>query len=72
MKEIERRRKFNEFTRLSQEGVSGTVEIARKLGVSINTVYNWRKRLPAKTIRIKESSSEQGHPLPDHSFSRFF
>jgi hypothetical protein len=33
MKEAERKKKFNEFLRLSQEGILGSTEIAGKLGI---------------------------------------
>lgn len=68
MKEAERKRKFNEFLRLTQEGISGSSEIARKLGISINTLYNWRKRLQVEAHPIQLQKAVQ--PIPAPSFSR--
>jgi hypothetical protein len=45
MKALERKEKFNEFARILQEGTLGSSEIASKLCISINTLYNWRKRI---------------------------
>ena len=68
MKESERKRKFNEFLHLSQEGILGSTEIAGKIGISINTLYNWRKRLRTETHPLQHQKSGQKIPLP--SFSR--
>lgn len=65
MKEAERKRKFNEFRRLSQEGICGASDITRKLGISINTLYNRRKLL-----RTEAHPIQQQKPLPLPSFSR--
>jgi len=68
MKEAERKRKFNEFLHLSQEGNLCSSEIVRKLGISINTFYNWRKRLRTETYPMQQPKSVQQIPAP--SFSR--
>lgn len=68
MKEVERKRKFTDFLQLSQEGVLGSTELARKLGISINTLYNWRKRLHTENYSIQRQKSVQQSPVP--SFSR--
>lgn len=68
MKEAERERKFNEFLRLSQEGILGSSEIAGKIGISINTLYNWRKRLRTETQPLQQQKSVQQLPVP--SFTR--
>jgi transposase-like protein len=43
MKESERKRKYNEFIKLHKEGLS-SAEIISKLGIAVNTLYNWRKK----------------------------
>ena len=68
MKESERETKFNEFLHLSQEGILGSSEIAGKIGISINTLYNWRKRLRTETHPLQQQKSVQQSPTP--SFSR--
>ena len=68
MKEAERKRKFNEFLHLSQEGILGSSEIVRKLGISINTFYNWRKRLQVDSRPMPLQKSVQ--PISAPSFSR--
>ncbi len=68
MKEAERKRKFTDFLQLSQEGVLGSTELARKVGISINTLYNWRKRLHTENYSIQRQKSVQQSPVP--SFSR--
>ena len=68
MKEAEREIKFNEFLRLSQEGILGSTEIAGKIGISINTLYNWRKRLRTETHPLQQQKPVPQIPLP--SFSR--
>lgn len=68
MKEAERKKKFNEFLRLSQEGILGSTEMASKIGISINTLYNWRKRLRTETHSLQQQKPVSQLPLP--SFSR--
>ena len=43
--------KFNEFLRLSQEGILGSTEIA-----GTSTLYNWRKRLRTETHPLQQRS----------------
>jgi hypothetical protein len=54
MKAIERQEKFNQFRDLLQDGSLNSITIAKHLGISKNTVYNWRKK-----IRL------EGQCLPD-------
>lgn len=67
MNASERKRKFNEFLRITQEGILTPSEIVRKLGISINTLYNWRKRLHTETDPIQKQVSPV---LPEPLFSR--
>lgn len=69
MNVTERKKKFNEFLRISQEGILGSSEIVRKLGISINTLYNWRKRIRAKTHPIQKPVP-QAQVLPEPFFSK--
>jgi hypothetical protein len=41
----ERVQKFNEFKKLHQTGQLRSSEIVSKLGISLNTLYNWRRRI---------------------------
>jgi hypothetical protein len=68
MKESERKRKFNEFLHLSQEGILGSTEIAGKIGISINTLYNWRKRLRTETHPLQHQKSDYNSRSPYHNF----
>jgi hypothetical protein len=47
MNGAERLAKFDEFKRLHKAGQLKSHEIVSKLGISKNTLYNWRKRLKA-------------------------
>jgi transposase-like protein len=51
----ERKKKFNEYVRISQEGNLSATETARKPGISINTLYNWRKRLLIESHQIQKT-----------------
>ena len=66
MKVAERKRKYKEFVRISQMGTLGSSETAQKLGISINTLYNWRKRLRTESQSIPKSVQ----PKPDSPFSK--
>jgi hypothetical protein len=68
MKVPERKRKFNKFVQLSQDGSFSPSETARKLGVSIGTLYNWRNRLRDEVQPVKQDLPQ---PLPAPSFTRF-
>jgi len=72
MKEAERERKFNEFLRLSQEGILGSTEIADKIGISINTLYNWRKRLRTDTHPLQQQKPVPQFHLPVLHFPGLF
>lgn len=64
----ERLEKFTEFRKLVQAGDLNTLGIAGTLGISKNSVYNWRKRLRTEqTQLVQQSISEKQTP---QSFSR--
>jgi transposase-like protein len=59
----ERLEKFTEFRKLVKDGNRDTLGIARTLGISKNTVYNWRKRLRTeRTQPVQQSTSEKQTP----------
>jgi len=62
MKESERKRKFNEFVRLHKEGLS-SAEIISKLGIAVNTLYNWRKKLRNQPNQQKTAPNSSVLPL---------
>jgi hypothetical protein len=53
MKALEKQAKFNEFRKLTQDGNLSSVLIAKQLGITLNTVYNWRKKL-----RLEKQSAQ--------------
>jgi hypothetical protein len=59
----ERGQKFTRFKELQQAGQLSSQEIVNQLGISKNTLYNWRKRL--KTM------PGQAIPLTNHLDSAF-
>jgi transposase-like protein len=64
----ERLEKFTEFRKLVEDGNLNTLGIAGTLGISKNTVYNWRKKLRTeRTQPVQQSISEKQTP---QSFSR--
>lgn len=64
----ERLEKFTEFRKLVKDRNLNTLEIAGKLGISKNTVYNWRKKLRTeRTQSLQQSISEK---LVSQTFSR--
>jgi transposase-like protein len=67
MKESERKKKFNEFVKISQEGILGSSATAKKLGISINTLYNWRKRMRAEDNRLSATASQHSLSIPSFS-----
>jgi hypothetical protein len=50
MNGAERLAKFEEFKRLHKAGQLQSHEIVSKLGISTNTLYNWRKRLKTEIV----------------------
>jgi transposase-like protein len=64
MKESERVRKFNEFKKLHQAGQLQSHEIVAQLGISKNTLYNWRKRLRDELTGKKHTHSQEDATLP--------
>ena len=61
MKATARQEKFNEFRKLTQESTLSSIAIAEQIGISKNTVYNWRKKLRLE-IQAPQSSSSQISP----------
>jgi hypothetical protein len=59
MKATEREEKFNQFRDLLQEGCLNSVKIAQHLGISKNTVYNWRKKLRIEGQSLPDTLSAQ-------------
>lgn len=53
MNGAERITKFDEFKRLHNAGQLRSHEIVSKLGISKNTLYNWRQRLKAENVAHK-------------------
>lgn len=53
MNGAERIAKFEEFKRLQKTGQLQSHEIVSKLGISKNTLYNWRQRLKAENVTHK-------------------
>ncbi len=68
MKVSQREKKFTRFLKIEQEGVYGSNETARKLGISINTLYNWRKLLRSNTKSSLITTAVKAQPSP--SFTR--
>jgi transposase-like protein len=64
MKGPERVQKFNEFKKLHQSGLLRSSEIVSKLGISTNTLYNWRKRLKAEVTGNKPTLLLKPATLP--------
>lgn len=59
MNVAERDAKFDEFKRLHQAGQLRSHEIASTLGISKNTLYNWRKRLNTAIAGAKPGLSQE-------------
>ena len=53
MNGTERVMKFEEFKRLHNAGQLSSHQIVSKLGISKNTLYNWRQRLKAESVAHK-------------------
>jgi transposase-like protein len=53
MKGSQRVQKFNEFKKLHQTGQLRSSEIVSKLGISTNTLYNWRRRIRTEVTGVK-------------------
>jgi Transposase. len=68
MKVSQREKKFTRFLKIEQEGVYGSNETARKLGISINTLYNWRNLLRSNTKSSLITTAVKAQPSP--SFTR--
>jgi hypothetical protein len=66
MRATDRQVKFNEFQKLIQDGNLNPIEIAKHLGIAMNTVYNWRKKLRLETQSAQQIAAEKAQP----SFSR--
>jgi transposase-like protein len=63
MKATARQEKFNEFRKLTQESTLSSIAISEQIGISKNTVYNWRKRLRLEIQASQSSSSQVSPPL---------
>jgi transposase-like protein len=59
MRAIERVEKFNEFKRMHQAGQLRSHQIVSKLGISKNTLYNWRKKLKTEISTLKPGFSQE-------------
>jgi transposase-like protein len=64
MKAAERDEKFNEFKRMHQTGQLRSHQIASKLGISKNTLYNWRKKLKTEIASLKPGLSQEKSASP--------
>jgi transposase-like protein len=64
MKGSERVQKFNEFKKLHQTGQLRSSEIVSKLGISINTLYNWRRIIRTEVTGNKPTPILKPAALP--------